>query len=195
LGTVAPLGPTARVRRRRGGWPRRGTGGLGTSLGATRAVWRVQPWPSHRRGGTRERRPWRSGLTAALDCSGEQSCANQGSNDQIMGAGRLLTSSRSAGVVKQWRRRKGSTGRRWRSSGCAKVAPVSADRTKQKGRGRTEGRPEQLTVRRRSPWHWTGHVRDNGHGTGSGRRRAVAGLPVRVGRARERVRGLGRGRK
>jgi hypothetical protein len=33
------------------------------------------------------------------------------------------------------------------------------------------------------------------HRTGSGRRRAVAELPARVGRARERARGLGRGRK
>jgi hypothetical protein len=59
----------------------------------------------------------------------------------------------------------------------------------------TEGCPEQLIVRQSSPWHLTGHRRDGGHGTGSGRRWAVAELPAHVGRARERVRGLGRGRK
>jgi hypothetical protein len=63
------------------------------------------------------------------------------------------------------------------------------------GRGHTEGCPEQLTVRRSSPWHWTGHGRDGSHETGNGRRREVAELPVRVGRARERARELGRGRK
>jgi hypothetical protein len=70
-------------------------------------------------------------------------------------------------------------------SGCARNAPVSADWTQQGERGHAEGCPEQLTVRRSSPWHWTGHGRDDGHGTSSGRRRAVAELPVGVGRARE----------
>jgi hypothetical protein len=50
-------------------------------------------------------------------------------------------------------------------------------------------------VRRSSPWHLTGHGRNGGHGTGGGRRRAVAELSVRAGRARERARELGRGRK
>jgi hypothetical protein len=71
---------------------------------------------------------------------------------------------------------------------------VSVDRTQQRGKGHTEGCPEQLTVRRISPWHWTVR-RDDGHKPGSGRRWAVAELPARVGRARERARGLGRGRK
>jgi hypothetical protein len=101
----------------------------------------------------------------------------------------------SAGVVKQRWRCRDSTGRRRRGSGCVKIAPVSVDRTQQRGKGHTEGCPEQLTVRRSSPWHWTGHVRDGGHKTGSGRRRAVAELLARVGRARERARGLGKGRK
>jgi hypothetical protein len=73
MGAVAPLGPTAKARRRRGGWPRRGSRGLGFSLGAFRAVWRTRPWPSRWRRGTRERRPQRGGLTAARDCSGDQS--------------------------------------------------------------------------------------------------------------------------
>jgi hypothetical protein len=94
----------------------------------------------------------------------------------------------SAGVAKQRRRRKDSTGRRQRDSGCAKVALVSMDQTKQRGRGHTEGCPEQLTVRWSSPWHWTGHGHDGGRRTSSGRRRAVAELPARVGRARERGR-------
>jgi hypothetical protein len=38
LGAVVPLGPAARVRRRRGGWPQWGSRGLGTSLGAIRVV-------------------------------------------------------------------------------------------------------------------------------------------------------------
>jgi hypothetical protein len=82
-----------------------------------------------------------------------------------------------------------------RGNGCAKIAPVSVDRTRQRGRGRTEGCPEQLTVRRSSPWHWTGRRRDGGRRTGNSRRRAVAELPARVGRARERPRGFGRGCK
>jgi hypothetical protein len=84
--------------------------------------------------------------------------------------------------------------RRW-CSGCTKIAPVSADWTQQRGKGHTEGCPEQLIVRRSSPWHWTGHGRDSGHRTGNSRWWAVAELPARVGRARERARGLGRGRK
>jgi hypothetical protein len=86
-------------------------------------------------------------------------------------------------------------GRRRRGSGCAKIAPMSTDRTQQRGKGHTEGYPEQLTVRRSSPWHWTGHGRDGGHRTGNGRRWAVAELPARMGRAREGARGLDRGRK
>jgi hypothetical protein len=50
-------------------------------------------------------------------------------------------------------------------------------------------------ARRSSPWHWTGHGRNGGHGTGGGRRRAVAELLVRAGKVRERARELGRGRK
>jgi hypothetical protein len=73
-------------------------------------------------------------------------------------------------------------------------APVSADQMQQGGRGHTEGCSEQLTVRRSSPWHWTGHGRNGGHGTGGGCRRAVVELSVRAGRARERARELGRGR-
>jgi hypothetical protein len=65
---------------------------------------------------------------------------------------------------------------------------VIADWTQQRGKGHTEGCPEQLIVRRSSPWHWTGHGRDDGHRTDSGRRRVVAELPTRVGRARERWR-------
>jgi hypothetical protein len=72
---------------------------------------------------------------------------------------------------------------------------VSADRTQQGGKGHTEGCPEQLAVRRSLPGHWTGHERDGGHGTGSGRQRAVVELPARVGRARERARELSRRRK
>jgi hypothetical protein len=72
---------------------------------------------------------------------------------------------------------------------------VSAAWTQHGGKGHTEGCPEQLTVSRSSPWHWTGHERNSGHRTGSGRRWAVVELPARVGRVRERARELGRGRK
>jgi hypothetical protein len=74
-----------------------------------------------------------------------------------------------------------------------KIAPVSMDRTQQRGKGHTKGCPEQLTVKRSSPWHWMGHGRDGDHRTGSGRWRAVAELTARMGRAR--ARGLGRGCK
>jgi hypothetical protein len=148
---VASLGPAARARRRRGG-----SRGLGFSSGVFRAVWRTQPWPSHRRGGTRESRPRRGGLTVVLDCSGEQSRELQSGDDQIKGTGGLHIlggGGGNAGGAKQRRRRRDSTGRRRRGSGCTKIAPVSADRTQQRGKGHTEGCPEQLTVRRSSPWH------------------------------------------
>jgi hypothetical protein len=74
---VAPLGPTARAHWRQGGWPRRGSRGLGTSSSAFRVVWRTRPWASHRRGSTRGHCTQRGGLTAAWGNSGEQSRANQ----------------------------------------------------------------------------------------------------------------------
>jgi hypothetical protein len=150
---VAPLGPAARVLRRREGWPRWGTRGSGTSLGAIRAVWQVRPWPSRWHRGTRERRPRQGGLTATLDCSGEKSREQQSGDDQIKGTGGLLTLRGSAGVTKQWRRRRDSTGQRCRGSGCAKIAPMSADRMQQRAEGHTKGCLEQLTVRRSSLWH------------------------------------------
>jgi hypothetical protein len=91
----------------------------------------------------------------------------------------------SAGVTKQRWRRKEATRRRWRGSGCAKIAPVSADWTKQRKRGHTEGCLEQLTVRRSSPWHGTGRGRDGGRRTGSGRRQRVAELLSRAQSERE----------
>jgi outer membrane translocation and assembly module TamA len=73
---------------------------------------------------------------------------------------------------------------------------VSADRQNQEGKGHTEGCPEKLTGRRGSLWHWTGHGRNGGHGTGGGRQRAVADvLDSREQSERERSRELGRGRK
>jgi hypothetical protein len=195
LGAMALLGPAARVRRRREGWPRRGTRGSRFSSGAFRAVWRTRPWASRWRRGTRERRPRQGWLTAALDCSDEQSREQQSGEGQIKGVGELLTLRGSAGVAKQRRRRKDSTGRRRRDSGRAKIAPVSVDQTQQRGKGHNEGCPEQLIVRRSSAWHWTGRGHDGGRRIGSGQRRAEAELSARVGRARERARGFGRGRE
>jgi hypothetical protein len=195
MGAVAPLGSAARTRRRRGGWPRRGSRGLGASLGAVRAVWRTRPWPSRWHRGTRGRRPRRGGLTAARGSSGEQSREQQSGDDQIKGTGGLLTLRGNAEGTGQRQRHKDATGRpRW-GSGCARIAPVSANQTNQREKGHTEGCPEQLTARRNSPWHGTGRGRNGGHRTGRGRQRAVVGLSARVGRARERARGFGRGRK
>jgi hypothetical protein len=134
---------------------------------------------------------------AARGSSGEQSREQQNRNDQIKGTGGLLTLRESVGVTKQRQRRKDATGRRRRGSGCARIAPVSVDRTKQRGEGHTEGCPEQLTARQNSPWHGTGHERDGGRRTGSSRQRTVAELSARVGRERERerARGFVRGRK
>jgi hypothetical protein len=142
MGAVAPLGPTARVRWRRADRPRRGTRGSGTNLGAIREVWRTRPWPSRRCRGTRGCRPRRSGLTAALGCSGEQSRELQSEDNQIKGTGRLLTSSRSADVAKKRRRHRGSKWRRWRTPAAQENAPVSVDQTQQRGRRHTEGCPE-----------------------------------------------------
>jgi hypothetical protein len=168
---------------------------LGASPGAFRAVWRTRPWPSHRRGSTRRRCTRRGGLTTARDSSGEQSRGQQSSNDQNKGVGGLLTLRGSDGVTEQRWRCKDTTGRRRWGSGCARIAPVSADRTNQREKGHTEGCPEQLTARRNSLWHGTGHRRDDDRRTGSSRRWAVAELSARMGRARERARGFGRGRK
>jgi hypothetical protein len=132
---------------------------LGTSLGTIRAVWRIQRWPSHWCRGTRELRPWRVGLAATRDCSGEQSREQQSGDVQIKGTSGLLTLRGSAGVAKQRRRHRDATRQRRRDSGCVKIAPVSANRTKQRGRGHIEGCPEQLTARQSSPWHWTGRTR------------------------------------
>jgi hypothetical protein len=148
------------------------------------------PARGHQRAQTTARR-----ANGGLDCSDEQSRELQSGDNQIKGTGRLLTLSRSASVAKQRQRRRGSTGRRWRTPAAQENAPVSVDRTQQGGRGHIEGCPEQLTVRQSSPWHWTGHGHNGGHGTGGGRRQTVAELSVCAGRARERARELGRGRK
>jgi hypothetical protein len=142
---------------------------LGASSGAFRAVWRTRPWPSRWRGSTRERCTRRGGLTAARDSSDEQSREQQRSNDQIKGAGGLLTLRGSAGVTEQWRRRKDTTGQQRRGSGCARIALVSADRTNHRGEGHTEGCSEQLTARQNSLWHGTRHIRDGDRSTGSSR--------------------------
>jgi hypothetical protein len=63
------------------------------------------------------------------------------------GAGRLLTSRGNVGVPGQRQRRRDASGRRWRSSGCTRRTPVSADRADQRDWGRTEGR---------STWRVTG---------------------------------------
>ena len=147
---------------------------MGTGLGAIRAIWRVQTLASRRRGSTRGRCTRRGGLTAARGNSGEQLCVNQCSTQGNRGAGRLLTLRGSAGGTGQRRRHKDATGRRWRSSSCARTTPVSTDWTHQRGGGHTEGCPEKLTARRSSLWHYTGRGRNGGHGTGEGRRRAVA---------------------
>jgi hypothetical protein len=86
-------------------------------------------------------------------------------------------------------------GRRWRGSGCARIASVSANRTKQRGEGHTKGCPEQLTARRNSPWHRTGRGRDGGRRIGSNRWRTVVELSTCVGRARDRARRFGSGHK
>jgi hypothetical protein len=83
--------------------------------------------------------------------------------------GRVFTSSANSGAHGGRRKCDGTSGRRRRGSGCAKATLLSADRTQQGGRGHTEGCPKQLTVRRSSPWHWSGHKRDDGNGTRSGR--------------------------
>jgi hypothetical protein len=119
----------------------------------------------------------------------------------------------SAGGMGQRRRHRDATGRRWRSAGCARTTPVSADRTDQRGGGHTKGCLEKLKARRSLPWLWTGHGRNGGHGTGGGLRWAVAevlgsrgqseregeragqGALIEEGRWASRARGLGRGRR
>jgi hypothetical protein len=134
--------PAVRARRRRGGWPRWGSRGLGASSGVFRAVWRTRPWVSRRCESTTRRCTWQGGLTAARDSSVEQSREQQSTNDQIKGAGGLLTLRGSTGVTGQWRRRKDATGRRWWGSSYARIAPVSVDQMNQRGEGHTEGCPE-----------------------------------------------------
>jgi hypothetical protein len=108
----------------------------------------------------------------------------------------LLTLRGSAGGTGQRWRHRDATGRRWRSSGYARTTPVSAGQLNQGWKGHTEGCPEKLTARRSSLWHYTGRGRNGGHGTGEGRRRAVAEVLCSRGQSeRERARELGRGRK
>jgi hypothetical protein len=59
---ATPLDSAARSHRRRGGWPRRGSRGLGNSSSALRAIWRTKPWAQNRHGGSRGRRTRRGGL-------------------------------------------------------------------------------------------------------------------------------------
>jgi hypothetical protein len=142
MGAVTPLGPATGTHRRRADRPRWGTRGLGVGLGAHRGIWRTQPRAPRRRGSTRGRCTWRGGLTAAWGNSNEQLCVNQCSTQGNRGAGRLLTLRGSAGGTGQRRRHRDATGRRWRSSGCARTTLVSMDRTNQRGGGHTEGCPE-----------------------------------------------------
>jgi hypothetical protein len=128
MSAVAPLGPAAGTRRRRADQPRRGTRGLGVGLGAHRGIWRTQPRAPCRRRSTRGRCTRRGGLTAARGNSGDQLRVNQCSTQGNMGAGRLLTLRGSAGGTGQRQRHRDVTGRRWRSSGCARTTPVSVDR-------------------------------------------------------------------
>jgi hypothetical protein len=134
MGAVVPLGPAARTHRRRADRPRRGTRGLGVGLGAHRGIWRTQPRAPRRRGSTR-------GLTAAWGYSDEQLRANQCSTHGNRGARRLLTLRGNARGTRQRRRHRDAMSRWWRSSGCARTTPVSADRIYQRG-GHTEGCPE-----------------------------------------------------
>jgi hypothetical protein len=80
-----------------------------------------------------------------------------------------------------------ASGRRRRGSGYAKAAPVSADSTHQGGRGHTEGVSRAADSKAKLTVALDGARRDGSHGTDSGRWRAVAGLPARVGRVRERA--------
>jgi hypothetical protein len=166
---VAPLGPTARSRQRRGDRPRRGSRGLGTSSGAFRAVWQTRPWASRRRRSTGGRCTRRGGLTAAWRNFGKQSRANQGGNGRIKGTGRLLTSSSNSGVRGGRRRCGGTTGRWRRGSGCARTASVSVGRANHRGGGHTEGCPEQLMVSRNLPRQRMGRGRDGYCRTGISR--------------------------
>jgi hypothetical protein len=141
------------------------------------------PWAQNRHGGTKECRPRWERFCGGATNSGEQLRGRRDDTWRNNSMGRMLTLSENSGTLGERRGCNGASGRRRWDFGCAKIAPVSADRTKQRGRGHTEGCPEQLTVRRSSPWHWTGHERDGGHGTGSGRRRAVAELPSSRGQS------------
>jgi hypothetical protein len=90
-----------------GDWPGHNQGDLaGSDMGVT-------PAREHQRAMHTARR-----ANGGAGNSEEQSHAKQGSNDQIKGTSRLLTSSRSTSIAKQRRRRKGLMGRRWRSSDC-----------------------------------------------------------------------------
>jgi hypothetical protein len=98
MNAVAPLGLTARSRRRRGGRPRWGSNGLGKGSGAFRATRQTQPWASRRRGGTRGCRTLRKSSAAAQTYSGEQLRDDQNNKRRNRGAGRLLTTSANPGA-------------------------------------------------------------------------------------------------
>jgi hypothetical protein len=72
---------------------------LGGGSGVFSVIWRTQPRAPRRRGSTRGRYTRKGKLTVALDCSGEQLREQQGSTQEIRGAGRFLTSRGSDGVT------------------------------------------------------------------------------------------------
>jgi hypothetical protein len=57
-------------------------------------------------------------------------------------------------------------GQRRRLFGCARSAPVSTDRTNQRGKGRTEGCPELRVMRQNLPRERARQGLNNNRGTG-----------------------------
>jgi hypothetical protein len=120
--------------------------------------------------------------------SGEQSRATKGIPGEIRGEVRSVILRGASGTLERRSGHGEDTGRRrWSCGG----EPVSVDREKQRGRGRTEGCPGSRVTRRSSPMQQTQRGLDGDRRMGARPRRIAVELPGCTRRAREGARVLG----
>jgi hypothetical protein len=164
---------------------------LGKGSGKLRVTRRSQPWARHWRGGTRGHGPRRSSPTATQLYSCERLRGQQGSKWEIKGMGGLVTSRDGSGALEQRRGHNEGPGRRQWRLGCTTRSPVSANRGKYRGWGKTRGCLVLLERRRSSPGQRTRHELEIGHRTDGGLQKCSMGMRA----VRERgVRGSAAGR-
>jgi hypothetical protein len=123
--------------------------------------------------------------------SGEQSRVGKCETWENKGGARTVTLRGVPGMHERKLGRGKDAGRRRQLSGCARSAPVNADRANQRRKGRTKGYPELRVMRQSLPRERARCRLNNGHRTTmvpGERRQSLAG---RVRRPRERSKKLG----